>query len=231
MNDEKYGTIERKKETRCAMLLRAEGIEKNFGIRQLLGCVDFYLDASEKVGLIGQNGTGKSTLLKILAGEEAPDAGTVVRSSGVRVSYLPQEMQFRAEAGILSQVLEALGPAEWAAKEHQAADHDEHSDHKTGNRCGAASWLKFFGCKSKNAGAKYQSYNFRGAEKACGIGDCPAASVGGADPGRADQPSGSRNGRVAGGLAAPVYGKPRHGHARSVFPGTRHGADRRAVPR
>ena len=51
--------------------------------------------------------------------------------------------------------------AEWAAKEHQAADHNEHSDHKTGNRCGAASWLKFFGCKSKNAGAKYQSYNFR----------------------------------------------------------------------
>ena len=44
--------------------------------------------------------------------------------------------------------------AEWAAKEHQAADHNEHSDHKTGNRCGAASWLKFFGCKSKNAGAK-----------------------------------------------------------------------------
>ena len=102
------------------MLLRAEGIEKNFGIRQLLGCVDFYLDASEKVGLIGQNGTGKSTLLKILAGEEAPDAGTVVRSSGVRVSYLPQEMQFRAEAGILSQVLEALGPTEWAAKEYEA---------------------------------------------------------------------------------------------------------------
>ncbi len=51
--------------------------------------------------------------------------------------------------------------AEWAAKEHQAADHNEHSDHKTGNRCRAASWLKFFGCKSKNAGAKHQSLNFR----------------------------------------------------------------------
>ena len=63
--------------------------------------ISFALEKGDSLGIVGLNGSGKSTLLKILAGEEAPDAGTVVRSSGVRVSYLPQEMQFRAEAGIL----------------------------------------------------------------------------------------------------------------------------------
>ena len=57
------------------MLLSAEHISKNYGDKQLLDDVTFYLEEGRKVGLIGLNGTGKSTFLKILAGRVAPDTG------------------------------------------------------------------------------------------------------------------------------------------------------------
>lgn len=59
------------------MYLSAENIKKNYGMKQLLDGVTLYLSAGEKIGLIGVNGTGKSTFLKILAGAEEPDAGSV----------------------------------------------------------------------------------------------------------------------------------------------------------
>ena len=46
-------------------------------------------------------------------------------------------------------------------EEHQASDHNEHSNDKTGDRCRAASWLEFFGCKGQDAGTKNQSHNLR----------------------------------------------------------------------
>ena len=61
------------------MLLSAEHISINFGARSLLTDVNFYLEPGDKVGVIGINGTGKSTLLRILAGAEEPDGGTVTK--------------------------------------------------------------------------------------------------------------------------------------------------------
>ena len=72
------------------MLLTAENISKNYGMKQLLDGVTLYLNAGERIGLIGINGTGKSTLLKVLAGVSEPDSGKVSLDPNVQVAYLPQ---------------------------------------------------------------------------------------------------------------------------------------------
>lgn len=88
-------------------LLTAENIEKTFTERKLLNGASFYLEEGEKVGIIGINGTGKSTLLKILAGLVEPDAGKVICANHVVMRYLPQNPIFRPDATVLESVLEA----------------------------------------------------------------------------------------------------------------------------
>ena len=72
------------------ILLSAQNISKTYMERKVLDQVSFFLNEGDKVGIVGINGTGKSTLLRILAGAEEADGGTVVRTGGVRISYLPQ---------------------------------------------------------------------------------------------------------------------------------------------
>lgn len=86
------------------MLLSAEHIGINFGMRQLLDDVNFYLNEGDKVGIIGINGTGKSTLLKVLAGAIPPDSGRIARNPNVQVSYLPQNPGMDDSATVLEQV-------------------------------------------------------------------------------------------------------------------------------
>ncbi len=86
------------------MLLSAEHISKNYGSRQLLDDVNFYLDDGDKVGVIGINGTGKSTLLRILAETEQADEGTMARNPNLQVAYLPQTPDMDPEATVLEQV-------------------------------------------------------------------------------------------------------------------------------
>ena len=83
------------------MLLSAEHLSINFGSRQLLSDVNLYLNDGDKVGIIGINGTGKSTFLKVLAGRQEPDEGTVSRDPNVQVSYLPQNPEMDDEATVL----------------------------------------------------------------------------------------------------------------------------------
>ncbi|MEG2176104.1 MAG: ABC-F family ATP-binding cassette domain-containing protein [Oscillibacter sp.] len=86
------------------MLLSLEHGSINFGSRQLLDGIDFYLNDGDKTGVIGINGTGKSTFLKILAGVLEPDGGRVSRDPNVQVSYLPQNPVMQDEATVLEQV-------------------------------------------------------------------------------------------------------------------------------
>lgn len=86
------------------MLLSAEHLSINFGSRQLLDDVNFYLNEGDKAGIIGINGTGKSTFLKVLAGVTEPDAGTVARNPNVQVSVLPQNPVMEDSATVLEQV-------------------------------------------------------------------------------------------------------------------------------
>ncbi len=74
-------------------LIRLEGGTKGFNDRTLFQGADFELGEGERVGLVGRNGCGKSSLLKILAGVEPPDEGTVTVKKGHRVGYLEQDPQ------------------------------------------------------------------------------------------------------------------------------------------
>ncbi|MBE6955650.1 MAG: ABC-F family ATP-binding cassette domain-containing protein [Ruminococcaceae bacterium] len=86
------------------MLLSAEHLSVNFGSRQLLQDVNFYLNEGDKVGVIGINGTGKSTFLKILAGTLEADAGRITRNPNVQIGFLSQNPVMDDEATVLEQV-------------------------------------------------------------------------------------------------------------------------------
>ena len=86
------------------MLLSAEHINKNYGMKQLLSDSSLYLDEGQKLGIIGLNGTGKSTLLRILAEVEEADEGSVTRYPNVQLSYLPQNPSMNDEAFLPSSV-------------------------------------------------------------------------------------------------------------------------------
>lgn len=102
------------------MLLSAEHISKNYGTKQLLRDISLYLDEGQKIGIIGVNGTGKSTLLKILSGVEAPDEGTLARDPNIQVSYLPQNPEMNEDVTVLEQIF-LNHPAEFRSlKEYEA---------------------------------------------------------------------------------------------------------------
>lgn len=102
------------------MLIAAEHVCKNYGLRQLLNDVSLYIDSGDKVGIIGINGTGKSTLLRLLACAEEPDDGTVHRFPGVRAAYLPQNPAMDETATVLEQVLRSLPDDARAAADYEA---------------------------------------------------------------------------------------------------------------
>ncbi|MEF9941844.1 MAG: ABC-F family ATP-binding cassette domain-containing protein [Lachnospiraceae bacterium] len=86
-------------------LLTAEKITKSYTDRILLQEVDFSIHEGEKIGVIGINGTGKSTLLRLIAQLEVPDQGTISRGTNVKVRYLPQTPEFDKGTTILEAVL------------------------------------------------------------------------------------------------------------------------------
>ncbi len=71
-------------------VLQLDGISKSYGDRMLFSDVSIGIGEGEKIGLIAKNGTGKSTLMKIIAGEEPADSGTVILRNGIRMGYLEQ---------------------------------------------------------------------------------------------------------------------------------------------
>ena len=93
-------------------ILTADNITKAYGERRLLDGASFFLQEGEKVGIIGINGTGKSTLLKILAGMEEPDEGKVIRAQGMVVRFLPQHPSFRPEDMLIEALLRENGKTE-----------------------------------------------------------------------------------------------------------------------
>src|SRR5262245_45073533 len=72
-------------------MIQLSELSKSFGERVLLDRVTWQIGPRERVGLCGPNGSGKTTLLKMLAGMDEPDAGTIIKPSGLTVGYLPQD--------------------------------------------------------------------------------------------------------------------------------------------
>ncbi|MCR5823593.1 MAG: ABC-F family ATP-binding cassette domain-containing protein [Lachnospiraceae bacterium] len=82
-------------------LLTAEHLSHSYTSKKLLDDTSFSLNENEKVGIIGVNGTGKSTLLKILAGLLTPDIGTVTKGNGLKIGFLPQTPSFKDGENVL----------------------------------------------------------------------------------------------------------------------------------
>ncbi len=85
-------------------ILSLENITHSYTERNLFDDASFYLHEGEKVGIIGINGTGKSTLLKIMAGLEVPDSGNVIKASNLMIHYLPQNPKFNEDDTVIESV-------------------------------------------------------------------------------------------------------------------------------
>ncbi len=109
-----------KRATTKMNILSAENLAKSFGTKLLFEKITVGVEHSDKIGLIGINGTGKSTLLKVLAGLENPDTGKVSVASGLQVVYLPQNPVFQSGATVLEQVFSGDSPVMQLLREYES---------------------------------------------------------------------------------------------------------------
>ena len=89
-------------------ILNVEHVSKTFQIRKVLDDVTVGISDTDKIGVIGTNGTGKSTLLSIIAGVERPDEGKIVSNQGLKISYLPQTPVFDETKSLLANITEKI---------------------------------------------------------------------------------------------------------------------------
>jgi len=101
-------------------LLTFDRLELAYGHHPLLDGASLVIEAGERIGLIGRNGTGKSSLLKILAGDSQPDAGEVWRAPGLKLAYVPQEPQFQPGHSVFEAVAAGIGAAQALLAEYHA---------------------------------------------------------------------------------------------------------------
>lgn len=94
-------------------ILNIEHIHKIYGEKVIFDDVSCGIHQGDKIGVIGVNGTGKTTLLKIIAGLNEPDEGEVICGNGIRVSYLPQNPEFPEDLTILQYVMEGKNHQDW----------------------------------------------------------------------------------------------------------------------
>ena len=96
-------------------LVSLERVHKAYGVRPLLADVSLGVGAGERIGVVGRNGDGKTTLLRILGGLEEPDEGRVSRNRGLQLGYLTQGDDLRPDATVREEVLQGRADHEWAA--------------------------------------------------------------------------------------------------------------------
>ncbi|MBT6438486.1 MAG: ABC-F family ATP-binding cassette domain-containing protein, partial [Flavobacteriales bacterium] len=98
--------------------LSVENLSKTFGIKQLFKDISFGLNKGDKVGLIAKNGTGKSTLLKIIANEEDSDSGAVIFRNGITIGFLSQNEDFEESKTIEEVIFDGNNPIFKAVKDY-----------------------------------------------------------------------------------------------------------------
>jgi ATP-binding cassette subfamily F protein uup len=104
-------------------LLTFDRLELAYGHWPLLDGASLVIDAGERIGLIGRNGTGKSSLLKIIAGINPPDAGELWRKPALKLAYVPQEPQFEPGHTVFEAVAEGVGAAQTLLAQYHAVAH------------------------------------------------------------------------------------------------------------
>lgn len=104
-------------------ILSVQHLAKRFGSEQIFSGVTFQVAEREHVALVGVNGAGKSTVLRIIAGIEDQSEGIVVKSDGARVTYLPQEARFDSDRTVLEEAQEAFAPVLLAAERMRELEH------------------------------------------------------------------------------------------------------------
>ena len=104
------------------MLLNMESVRKTYGDRTLLDDVTFYMKQGDRVGVVGVNGCGKSTFLRLAAGKEKPDSGSVSYDPNVRLGYLPQDPAYDPENTVMEQVEAGLDPTAREIARYEAVE-------------------------------------------------------------------------------------------------------------
>ncbi|GIP32689.1 ABC-F family ATP-binding cassette domain-containing protein [Paenibacillus sp. J2TS4] len=102
-------------------ILTAEHLSKSYGDKILFNKIGFTISEKQRIGLIGVNGTGKSTLLKIVSGLEAADEGEVIHARQFRVEYLPQNPEFDEEITVLDYLYKGDNPIMQAVRDYEGA--------------------------------------------------------------------------------------------------------------
>lgn len=103
------------------VLLTAENIRKSYGTRVIFDDISFSIHEGDKIGVVGVNGTGKSTLLKIVAGVNQADSGEIITMNGMRMGYLPPVSGwFRPGTTVLEQVLYGDNPVMALVREYES---------------------------------------------------------------------------------------------------------------
>ena len=101
-------------------IINIEHISKIYGEKVIYDDASFGIQQGDKIGIVGINGTGKSTLLKMIAGEEVPDEGQIVRQNGLKIAYVPQNPVFPEGADIHSYALESAGDMGWQVEANKS---------------------------------------------------------------------------------------------------------------
>lgn len=100
-------------------ILTVENVSKSYGEKQLFQNISFTIAEKERVGLIGVNGTGKTSLLKIVAGADLPDEGTIITGKDYTISFLHQQPEFNTDRTVLEQVFLGDAPVVKLMREYE----------------------------------------------------------------------------------------------------------------
>ncbi len=100
-------------------ILSAENLTKRYSERTLFNHISFGIDDQDKIGLIGVNGTGKTTLLKTIVGAESLDEGVIVKGRDVTIGYLPQNPEFDGDTTVLNQIFQGDSPIMTLIREYE----------------------------------------------------------------------------------------------------------------
>src|SRR5579863_10022665 len=106
----------------------AEDLGKSYGVKPLFNNISFNIESGDKIALIAKNGTGKTTLLKILAGKEKAESGKLWISKDINVVFFEQDPQFQEELSILDNIFHHPNPVTTAIKAFEAASETEDTD-------------------------------------------------------------------------------------------------------